>query len=51
MSVVKLEEAKSQIQSMLKRGFIGPSDSPHSAPALFVHPKDGSFWCYIDTIG
>ena len=42
MSPLELEEAKKQIESMLEHGFIRPSDSPYSAPVLFVSKKDGS---------
>ena len=42
MSLLELEEAKKQIESMLKHGFIPPSDSPYGSPILFVPKKDGS---------
>ena len=29
-------------------GFIQPSNSPHRAPVLFIHKKDGSLWLCID---
>ena len=42
MSPLKLEEAKKRLESMLKHGFIRPSDSPYGALVLFVPKKDGS---------
>ena len=42
MSLLKLEEAKKQIESTLEHGFIQPSDSPYGAPVLFVPKKDAS---------
>ena len=35
MSPGELQEAKDQIQSMLKHGFIRPSNSPYGSPVLF----------------
>ena len=48
MSLLELEEAKKQIEGMLKHGFIRPSDSPYDAPILFVPKKDGSLRFCID---
>ena len=48
MSLLELEEAKKQIESMLEHGFIRPSDSPYGAPVLFVPRKDGSLRFCID---
>ena len=48
MSPLELEEAKKQIESMLKNGFIRPSDSPYGTPILFVPKKDGSLRFCID---
>ena len=48
MSPLKLEEAKKQIESILKHSFTRPSDSPNGAPILFVPKKDGSLRLYID---
>ena len=48
MSLLELEEAKKQIESMLEHGFVRPSDSPYSAPILFVPKKDGSLRFCID---
>ena len=39
MSPLELEEAKKQIESMLKYSFVRPSDSPYNAPVLFVPKK------------
>ena len=36
MRPLELEEARKQIESILKHGFIRPSDSPYGAPVLFV---------------
>ena len=47
-SLLELEEAKKQIQLMLKHGFIRPSDSPYGALVLFVPKKDGSLRSCID---
>ena len=41
LSPLELQEAKEQIQSMLKHGFIRPSQSPYGAPVLFAPKKDG----------
>ena len=43
-----MDEAKKQIESMLKRGFVRPSDSPYCALVLFVPKKDGSLRFCID---
>ena len=51
MSPLELEEAKKQIESMLERGFIRPSDSPYGAPILFVPKKDGAFGFALITVG
>ena len=48
MSLLELEEAKQQIESMLEHGFVKPSDSPYGAPVLFIPKKDGSLWFCID---
>ena len=48
MSLLELEEAKKQIESMLEHGFIRPSDSPYGAPVLFVPKKDGILQFCID---
>ena len=48
MSPLELEEAKKQIESMLERGSVRPSDSPYSAPILFVPKKDGRLRFCVD---
>ena len=48
MSILELEEAKKQIERMLKHSFIITSNSPYGAPVLFVPKKDGSLRFYID---
>ena len=40
LSPLELDEAKKQIQYMLDKGFIRPSDSPYGSPVLFA-PKPG----------
>jgi len=41
MSSVELRELKAQIQELLDKGFIHPSDSSWGAPVLFVKKRDG----------
>ena len=48
LSPLELEEAKKQIEYMLKHGFIRPSDSHYGAPVLFALKKDGGLWFCID---
>ena len=48
MSLLELEEAKNQIESMLEHGFIRLSDSPYGAPVLFIPKKHGSLRFCID---
>ena len=48
MSPLELDEAKKQIESMLEHGFVRTSDSPYSAPILFIPKKDGSLRFCID---
>ena len=48
LSPLDLEEAKKQIQYMLKHGYIQPSISPYGAPVLFAPKKDGGFQFCID---
>ena len=38
----KLPDVKSEVQDMLQRGIIQPSNSPYSAPIVMVRKKDGS---------
>ena len=48
MSQVELRELKAQLQELLVKGFIRPSESSWGAPVLFVKKKDGSFRMCID---
>ena len=48
MSPLELEEAKKQVESMLKNGSIRPSDCPYDTPILFLPNKDGSLRFCID---
>ncbi|KAJ3679581.1 hypothetical protein LUZ60_017592 [Juncus effusus] len=48
MAPVELKELKSQLDELLKLGFIRPSVSPWGAPVLFVKKKDGSMRLCID---
>ena len=46
--MVTSKECRKQIQYMLDKGFIRPSDSPYGAPVLFVPKHDGSLRFCID---
>ncbi|CAA0828818.1 Uncharacterized mitochondrial protein AtMg01250, partial [Striga hermonthica] len=48
MAPKELQELKTQIQELLRLGFIRPSVSPWVAPVLFVKKKDGSMRMCID---
>ena len=48
MAPIKLAELKIQLQELLDKGFIRPSNSPWGAPVLFVKKKDGTFRLCID---
>ncbi|CAA0835184.1 Uncharacterized mitochondrial protein AtMg00860, partial [Striga hermonthica] len=48
MAPKELQELKTQIQELLRLGFIRPSVSPWGAPVLFVKKKDGSMRMCID---
>ncbi|CAA0811007.1 Uncharacterized mitochondrial protein AtMg00860, partial [Striga hermonthica] len=48
MAPKELQELKTQIQELLRLGFIRPSVSPWGAPILFVKKKDGSMRMCID---
>ncbi|XP_078169752.1 uncharacterized protein LOC144564103 [Carex rostrata] len=48
MAPAELKELKSQLEELLKLGFIRPSTSPWGAPVLFVRKKDGSMRLCID---
>ena len=44
----EMQELSSQLQELLGKGFIRPSNSPWGAPILFVKKKDGSHRMCID---
>ncbi|CAA0833837.1 Uncharacterized mitochondrial protein AtMg00860, partial [Striga hermonthica] len=48
MAPKELQELKTQIQELLKLGFVRPSVSPWGAPVPFVKNKDGSMRMCID---
>jgi hypothetical protein len=48
MAHIELAELKIQLQELLDKGFIRPSNSPWGAPVLFVKKKDGTFRLCID---
>lgn len=48
MSPAELQEARTQIQDLLDRGYIRPSRSPYGAPILFARKKDGRLRMCID---
>ena len=48
MSSLESEEAKKQIENILKHGFIRSSDSSYATEDLFVPKKHGSPRFYID---
>ena len=48
MAPAKLNELKTQLQELLDKGFIRPSNSPWGAPVLFVRKKDGIHRLCID---
>jgi len=45
---MELAELKVQLQELLDKGFIRPSNSPWGAPVLFVKKKDGTLRLCID---
>ena len=45
MALAELKELKLQLQDLLERGFIHESESPWSAPVLFVKKKNGGLQC------
>ena len=48
MAPMQLAELKVQLQELLDKGFIRPSNSPWGAPVLFVKKKDGTLRLCID---
>ena len=48
MAPTELKELKTQLQELVDRGFIRPSNSPCGAPMLFVKMKDGTWRLCID---
>ena len=42
MSLKELQQCKEQIDELLEKGFIRPSESPYGSPMLFVPKKDRS---------
>jgi hypothetical protein len=48
MSESELQELKSQLDTLISKGFIKPSTSPYGAPILFVKKKDGSMRMCVD---
>ena len=51
LSMAELDELKSQLETLLKKGFISPSTSPYGAPVLFVKKKDCSLRMCVDFRG
>jgi hypothetical protein len=48
MAPAELNKLKTQLQELLDKGFIRPSNSPWGAPILFVRKKDGTHRLCID---
>jgi len=48
MTPAELEELKIQLQELLNKGFIHPSNLPWGAPVLFVKKNDGTLSLCID---
>jgi hypothetical protein len=48
MAPMELAELKVQLQELLDKGFIQPSNSLWGAPVLFVKKKDGTLHLCID---
>jgi hypothetical protein len=48
MAPAQLNELKNQLQELLDKGFIRPSNSPWGVPVLFVRKKDGTHRLRID---
>ena len=51
LSPKETEEAKKQIDELLQKGWIRPSQSPWAAPILFAGKKDGSLRMCVDYRG
>ena len=51
LSQSELQVLREFIDEHIRIGFIWPSSSPHRAPVLFVHKKDGSLWLCMDFRG
>ena len=48
LSPAEVEEAKRQVQELLSKGWIVPSQSPYGAPIMFVTKKDATLRMVID---
>jgi hypothetical protein len=48
MPLAELAELKKQLQELLDKGFIRPSNSPRGCPALFIEKKDESLRVCVD---
>jgi hypothetical protein len=48
LSASELAELKSQLEGLVKAGFVQPSKSPYGAPILFVKKKDGTQRMCVD---
>ena len=48
MSIAELEETKTQVEKLMKQGFVRPSTSPWAAPVLFASKKDGGLRFCVD---
>jgi hypothetical protein len=48
LSASELAELKSQLEGLVKAGFVQPSKSPYGAPVLFVKKKDGTQRMCVD---
>jgi hypothetical protein len=48
MTPVELEELKIQLKDLLDKGYVRPSSSPWSCPALFVKKKDEALRLCVD---
>ena len=51
MSLLELEEAKKQIESMLEHGFVRPSDFPMSPQSCSYPRRMGAFGFALTTFG